>query len=427
MRKNEIIIIGAGIAGLSAARILHDHGLSVTILEARDRAGGRVWTDNSLGVPLDMGASWIHGIKKNPIHKLVKQHRIKTLVTDYESGILYDADGRAFPDSEVVETEKRFNKLMKKLDVEREELDEDMSLKDGIEMILAKQDLTDTQRRLLEYWITAEIEHDISANTSDLSLWYWDQDEEFKGDHVIFPGGYSQIVTQLAKDLDIRYEEVVEHIQYNEDGVTIKTANKHSYTASHAIITLPLGVLKNNQVNFSPPLPKKKQKAIQRLNMGDFCKVYLRFPDIFWDKEYEFIEYTSNKQGQWVSWMNYYPYIKHPILVAFNTGQFARTLEKMPDTEIVAQAMSTLKTIYGNSIPNPTDSFITRWGRDPYTLGAYSYIPVGSKGKHYDHMAEPVDNRLFFAGESTYREYPATVHGAFLSGIREAKRIIKLF
>lgn len=121
--------------------------------------------------------------------------------------------------------------------------------------------------------------------------------------------------------------------------------------------------------------------------------------------------------------MNYYVYSQQPILMAINTGTFGQHLEQLADPKIIQQAMHALQTMYGEHIPQPEDYLITRWGDDPYTQGAYSYIPVGVSGKAYDAMATPIDDRLFFAGEATSRDYASTVHGAFLSGKREAKRI----
>jgi monoamine oxidase len=85
-----------------------------------------------------------------------------------------------------------------------------------------------------------------------------------------------------------------------------------------------------------------------------------------------------------------------------------------------------LRLIYGEEIPDPEAWLITRWGHDPFAYGSYSYAPVGASIEDYEAMAEPVENRLFFAGEATYPEHSATVHGAFLSGMREAKRIAEL-
>ncbi len=420
-----LLIIGAGMAGLSAARLLHDAGYQVKVIEGRERAGGRIWTNRELGLPLDLGASWIHGVNNNPVQQLARDFGIETLVTDYDSIRVYYTDGTIIDDSDLEYAFGAFVELIETLDGAREELDSDTSLANGIETLLAEEDLSAEERKLADYIITTFIEHDIATDASELSLWYWDQDGEFGGRDELFPGGYDQIVNRLAEGLDIRYNEIVERVTYSENGVVVNTAN-NTYEGQRAIVTLPLGVLKQNRVAFSPALPSSKQQAIQRLNMGVLNKVYLRFPQAFWDTEPHFVGYIPARKGEWVSWMNLHRYIQEPILLAFNSGQFAKQLEGLTDEQIVEQGMSALRSMYGSSIPNPTNWLITRWTQDPFAYGSYSHIPVGASGEDYDRLAEPVANRLFFAGEATSREYPSTVHGALLSGWREAQRIMAL-
>lgn len=426
MSNNSILIIGAGMAGLSAAKTLHDAGLKVTMLEARERIGGRIWTNNKLGTPVDLGASWIHGIKKNPIQDLAKQYQVKTLPTDWDSVLLYDADGNVIPDKKLDRAESILERMIEQLDTDREALDDDTSLKAGFDSLIAQYDLSVEERQILSYVIANEIEHDYATNTSDMSLWWWDQDEEFKGKHVIFPQGYHQLIARLAEDIDIHLKTVVKEITYDNDSVTVKTSNNETFTASYGLVTVPLGVLKSGAISFNPPLPAKKQRAIEHLKMGIFHKTYLRFPHVFWDKEYEFIGYSSGEKDEWVTWMNYHYHVDEPILLAINTGAYARKLETLTDEQVINRGMSVLRTIYGNAVPQPTDYLITSWGKDPHSVGAYSYIPVGASDKDYEMMAQPVNDRIFFAGEATTRQYPSTVHGAYLSGQREAQQIRKL-
>ena len=138
------------------------------------------------------------------------------------------------------------------------------------------------------------------------------------------------------------------------------------------------------------------------------------------------IGYIPKKKGEWVEFFNLHPITGKPILVGFNAGSYAKSLEDWADEKIVAAAMQTLRTIYGAKVPDPTDYAITRWGSDPFAQGAYSFLATHATDEDYDALAEPMGDRLFFAGEATSRQYAATVHGALLSGWREADRIHNL-
>ena len=429
-RKFDVIVVGAGVAGLAAARRLKSQGSSVLILEARRRIGGRVWTDTSMpGVSLDLGASWIQGTKGNPITSLARSFNLRTSPTDFENVALYHPAGRRLSNAEVAGIETNYRSLLQRVEKLRDAMQgegrEDISLQAGFERVLAGRNLSDRERAALNFAIHAEIEDEYAADASELSLFNWDQDEGFGGSNELFPAGFGQIADGLARGLDIRLATSVSRIEYSDREVVIKTQHD-TFTADRVIVTLPLGVLKRGLITFSPGLPEQKLTAIRRLGMGVLNKVYLRFPKVFWPKENDVLGVVSQTKGQWGEWINYFRYTGQPILLGFNSGKYAWDLEGLANHEITAAAMNALRGIYGRSIPDPTDVVITRWAADPFTLGAYSSIPPGSSGKDYNTLAAPVGDRVFFAGEATSRLYPATVHGAFLSGEREARRISKL-
>jgi monoamine oxidase len=431
-RKFDVIVVGAGVAGLAAARRLKLQGASVLILEARRRIGGRVWTDTSMpGVSLDMGASWIQGTNGNPITSLARSFKLRTSPTDFDNIALYDSSGRKLGDTEVARIETDYQSLLQRVEKLRHAMQRegrgDISLQAGVEQVLAARNLTDRERAELNFAIHAEIEDEYAADATELSLFKWDQDEGFGGGNELFPGGYSQIPNGLARGLDIRLATPVKRIEYSNRGVVIQTEHD-TFTADRVIVTLPLGVLKRDLINFAPGLPEQKLTAIRRLGMGTLNKVYLRFPQVFWPKENDVLGIVSQPKGQWGKWgewINYFHYTGQPILVGFNSGQYARELEALSNHEITAAAMNALRGIYGRSIPDPSAVVITRWAADPFSLGAYSSLPPRSSGEDYDTLAAPIGDRVFFAGEATSRTYPATVHGAFLSGEREARRISK--
>ena len=422
LREADVIVLGAGISGLAAARTLVDKGLSVIILEARDRIGGRMWMDTSLGVPLDLGASWIHGVSGNPIAELADQFGVETIASNYDNGVVYDFDGRKMSDSEYKEAEELFDSIYSEVAQMQEDTDDDMPLQQAFDQVISTRNLSVEELHRLEFVIHGNFALELGADPDNLSLWEWDQDEEFGGDDVVFPQGYNQITDGLANGLDIRLGVKVVGVSYGADGVDVETSSG-AYGADKVIVTFPLGVLKQATVKFDPPLPESKQSAIDRLDMGVLNKVYLKFQESFWDEEIEGISYVGERTGEWCDWLNFMPYINEPVLMAFHGGAKGYAIEELSDDEIIAGAMKTLRVIYGNEIPEPEEFIITRWGQDPFAFGSYSHVPPLASGDDYDAIFEPVDDVLYFAGEATSREYPATVHGAYLSGLAAAEEI----
>lgn len=421
--KTEVLVLGAGISGLAAARTLMDDDWDVIVLEARERVGGRIWTDTTLGVPLDMGASWIHGESGNPITKLAKQFGVKTTPTDDENGIVFKADGSEMSDAEWAKLETLFEEVYAEVEAMQEDTDDDMPLQTAFDTALAEFDLSADQLRQLNYYAYLATALEYGADPKDLSLWEWDQDEEFGGNEVIFPGGYNQITNGLAQGLDIRLGIEVKSIRYGSDGVEVETS-AGVFMAEKAVVTFPLGVLKQGVIKFEPPLPSSKRDAISRLGMGLLSKVYLKFPEAFWDEDVETISYIGDRLGEWCDWLSFAPFIGEPILMAFHGGDKGVALEKLSDAEISAGAMKALRAMFGDDIPEPVGMLVSRWSRDPYSFGAYSYIPPFASGEDHEALFEPVDGVLYFAGEATSRQYPSTVHGAYLSGVAAAEEII---
>lgn len=423
----EVLVIGAGISGLAAATALRADGFDVIVLEARNRIGGRVWTDRSWpDTPLDMGASWIHGVKGNPIADIARNAKIATLPTDYENVWLYSTEGRLLENAEHDKADKEAEAFFEQaLEEADDRYDADVSIQRALDDLLAVQPLSPAQRRMLDYFVNSSIEHEYAADVADISLYEWDEGEGFDGEDVLFPGGYDQIAQVLAGGLDIRLKQPVKSIVYAADGVEVETA-AGTFTGERVIVTLPLGVLQKGVVRFDPPLPAAKQAAIDSLGMGLLDKLYLRFPHIFWPKEADLLGYISPAKGEWNETLNIAHYTGAPVLLCFNAATYGRAIEKLSDSEIVAGAMKTLRTLYGPAIPEPTGHLVTRWAGDPYAYGSYSYLRPGTSGETRDALAASVDDRIFFAGEATSRDYPSTVHGAYLSGLAAAEEIIEL-
>jgi len=421
--EKTVLVIGAGIAGLAAAQALRAHGVRVTIVEARDRIGGRIWTDRSLGGPVDLGADLIHREESNPIAALARTFHAATTPTDFEDALLFDERGKRIDRAETRRAFGQFERLLRQAKGRSKGLARDISVTEGLRRIRHDLAFSTEQQNLLN---RAEVEKmvDTAEELSRISLFSWDEDEEFDGPDVLLPGGFDQIVAGLARGLEIRLNHTVQHIAYNRGGVRAVT-DSAIFNGDFGIITLPLGVLKAGAVEFSPPLPYWKGQAICRLGVGSLNKVALRFSKVFWPAKRHYLSYVSPNKGEYPDFLNQYRYTKNPILVGLVAGDFSRTFEHKSDAQIVGESMHILRKRFGGA-PQPLKAKIARWGTDPFARGAYSYVPVGASYDDVDALAAPVEGRLFFAGEATHREYPTTVHGAYLSGLREAQRILGL-
>jgi monoamine oxidase len=273
--------------------------------------------------------------------------------------------------------------------------------------------------------LSAYLEFSTGGDISKLSSKFFDDDEEFNGEDLIITNGYDKVADFLAQGLDVRLNTRVTQIDYSNAKVGI-TANGENLEADYAIVTVPLGVLKNNAIGFIPTLPSEKLDAITHTNIGNVNKFLLVWNTPFWDTDLQYIGYTPETKGKFNYFLNIKKFSPSNGLMTFALGDYATQSESMTDSEVIDEIMLHLKSIYGNNIPNPTHFLRTKWGQNINAYGAYSYPTFGTTSADFDTLANEVDNKLFFAGEHTERDYRGTVHGAYLSGIREADKIIDL-
>lgn len=427
-KRRRVIVIGAGLSGLSAARVLAASGdFELIILEARSRIGGRIWTDtSSLKTPIDLGASWIHGIKKNPLFEMASAHGFKLVPTRNDlRPDTYTADGTLL-NAEQRDAMDRLDKQIMDLAYQKQDAlapGKDMSLGAALNQILKKQKLPRESEIRQRHLISTEIETDYATDIDTLSFRQWDKVHWFNGRDVLLPQGYLQVLNLLAADLDIRLEKVVSKIAYDKSGVRIQLSDGTVMTADHALVTLPLGVLKSGSVAFSPELPAKKKEAILGLEMGLLDKIYLKFDERFWSEQAYWIEYMGKDPRAWPEFLNVWKHTGEPILVGLNAGSYAHELEEKTDEQILAEAMKVLRTMYGDKVKEPVAYKTTRWSNDPFARGSYSYIPSGKSAALYDYLGAAIGNRLFFAGEASNSKDYSSAHAAYLSGIRAAQQI----
>ncbi len=424
-----VLVVGAGVAGLAAARALHDAGLDVVVLEARERIGGRAHTPDVGGVPVDAGAMFVHGVVDNPLAALCDALGIDYESTGFGMGPIHDAASGGPVEGGFLQLVLATRNFESRLEDLAAALPADASMRDAIEAFLDGADeLTEDKRRYASFALTQlliELYESGPADLMSLRAYVESPYTEFAGGNHVLPGGYVRVVDALAQGLDIRLNEPVSRISYDAAGVTVSTPSGE-VRGSHAIVTVPLGVLKAGVIAFDPPLPASKRAAIERLDMGNLEKVVLRFDEPFWRERgaSSTFLYIAETPGEFPGFTDWTDAAGAPTLVCLYGGRSARNvLDKGEDEEIAARAMQVLREIFGADVPDPIATHVTRWRDDPWTRGSYSYLPVGSSPDDMRELGEPVDERLLFAGEATEPQLYATVHGALVSGLREARRI----
>jgi len=412
-----VVIIGAGISGLAAAKKLKEKGFNIIVLEAQDKVGGRLRTNRTLGVAFDEGASWIHGTNGNPITNLAQQAGMNTAFTDDESLVCYDIGG-------VLRSDTVFNNAEAELETILSTLKNSGSATQSFETVFNSLHPTKVNDRLWKFLLSTYITFDL-GDLDKVSSTLYDEGEEFSGEERISTNGYDTIPIFLANGLNIQLNQRVSKIDYSNSKAKI-THNGTITEADYVLVTVPLGVLKANTIQFVPALPTVKQTAIQKLGMNCVNKFLLTWNTAFWDDE-QYICYTPEIKDKF----NYFVNVKkiNPsvnALMTFAYADYARQTETMSDAQIIDEIMVHLRDIYGNSIPNPNNMVRTKWQTNENSFGAYSFTQVGTELTHFDDLAEEINDRLFFAGEHTEADYFSTAHGAYLSGIREADKIIAL-
>ncbi|XP_019168965.1 PREDICTED: lysine-specific histone demethylase 1 homolog 1 [Ipomoea nil] len=442
--KGTVIVVGAGLSGLVAARQLIFLGFTVVVLEGRARPGGRVRSkkmsggNNGVIAAADLGGSVLTGINGNPLGVLARQlglplHKVRDICP------LYLPNGKTVNSDIDSKVETSFNKLLDRVCKLRQAMmievkSIDVSLGTALETFRSVYKVAeDPQERMLLDWHLANLEYANASLMSELSMAFWDQDDPYEmgGDHCFIPGGNERLVRALAEDLPIFYNRTVESIRYGIDGVLVYAGNQE-YRADMVLCTVPLGVLKKGAIEFVPDLPKQKKDAIARLGFGLLNKVAILFPYDFWGGEIDTFGHLtedSSMRGEFFLFYSYSAVSGGPLLVALVAGEAAIRFEKMSPLEAVGRVLEILKGIFspkGIAVPDPLQAVCTRWGQDQFTYGSYSYVAIGAAGDDYDILAESVADRVFFAGEATNRQYPATMHGAFLSGMREAAHILRV-
>ncbi len=420
MAGKSVAVIGAGMAGLAAGGALARVGADVTIYEARGRIGGRVFTSTLWpDLPCDLGASWIHGPKGNPLTTLAKAAGAAMVQTSYDSALAFAGGLEADEGSDPWDWVDDARDLAK-------DAPKDLSLKDALARLPDLQGKGAQDQDDVRAAIHRAIEHEYGGDWGRLSARYFDQGDQFGGKDVLLAQGYSALASHAAKGLSIQTGAEVIRISLRAKGVEIGFANGQSIWADSAIVTLPLGVLQSGRVAFGAPFTPARQAAIESLGMGLLNKVFLRFDSLPPTPPVDWLEKLDTPREVFPEWVNLAHVLRAPILLGFNAAGSADVMEKASDRDTIAAATGALRAMFGSAFPAPIDAQITRWRADPLALGSYSFHAVGAAERaRADLAGTDWDGRLAFAGEACSTDHPSTVHGAWLSGL-EAAQVLRL-
>ncbi|XP_029446598.1 lysine-specific histone demethylase 1B [Rhinatrema bivittatum] len=438
--NKSVIVIGAGPAGLAAAKQLQNFGIKVMMLEAKDRIGGRVWDDKSLkGVTVGRGAHIVNGCINNPIALMCEQLGIKMRKLRERCDLIQEG-GRITDPTIDKRMDFHFNAILDVVAEWRKDKTQhqDVPLGEKIQEIykaFVKESgiqFTELEEQVLQFHLS-NLEYACGSSLYQVSARSWDHNEffaQFAGDHTLLTAGYSTITDKLAEGLDIRMKSPVQNIDYAGEVVRVTTADGTVWTARKVLVTVPLALLQKSIIQFNPPLPERKVKAINSLGAGVIEKVVLQFPYRFWDSKIQGADFfghippSPNKRGLFGMFYDMDPQFKQAVLMSVVTGDAVTVIKDLNDKQVINQCMTVLRELFKEQeVPDPVKYFVTQWSKDPWIQMAYSFVKTGGSGEAYDIIAEDVQGKIFFAGEATNRHFPQTVTGAYLSGVREASKI----
>lgn len=422
--KQDVLVIGAGMAGLTAARTLAEAGLRVTVLEARDRVGGRIFTQRSGNEVIELGAEFIHG-RPPELWAIVNEAGLET----------YGRDGAqfCFEDSQLAESGSNLGNAFHLLDGLEDYSGPDLSFAQYLDTLSASPDERQSILGYVEGFNAAD-----SREISIISLGVQQKAEESIGGGIIGYGvrrGYNSIADFLTQRIahdngTIHLDTTVRELNWRAGNVEAITTSG-SFTAQQCIVTLPLGVLQNQSVAITPT-PEPILAAASKMRMGQASRITLAFREPFWKHlphppNLENLSFLFSFEKMPRVWWTSHPEPGNTI-TGWLGGPRSAQLNNLGNDQLADHTCATLAEIF--SI-NPTAlrqsllcCFHHNWQSDPFSLGAYSYVAAGGIDAP-QRMTQPLNNTLFFAGEHTDTTgHWGTVHAAVRSGLRAAAQIL---
>jgi polyamine oxidase len=407
----RMIVVGAGVAGLTAADAARRAGADVVVLEARNRIGGRAWTVPFGPGSIDLGASWVHGPVGNPVADALAASGIAARndgafysrmavwadgwVDAPDAATLAAAAGADWDPAEALAALGGSDRFV-----------------DGVEWYLADRGLDGSAGELARFallWIEGAM---VAAGPPDrISLAGLAAYAHGSGGNLVPDGGYGVLAERLGAGLDVLLGRPVTLIEHGGSEVVVHSG-RETFAGDRAVVTVPLGVLRDGSVTFDPPLSGGHAEAVDRLEMATLEKVVLRFPERFWPEPVWQITQVDGDKAFPV-WFDFSRHAGSPVLVAMCNPAIAPT----PVEQRADAALESLRRMFG-AVPQPDEVLVTDWAGDQWARGSYSYVPLGASVEDMRRLAEPVSDRLVLAGEATVPESYGTVQAAYRSGLR---------
>lgn len=421
MDKKEILIIGAGISGLVAARMLLRSGLKVTLMEARGRTGGRILTVSQHGVTAEAGPEFIHGYLKETI-SLLEEYHIPYIKME---GKMYFFRKGHFTEEQ--ENADHWETLIKKMKMLRSDIPFMQFLRENF----SGEHFRGLRESAIRYASGFDLADPHTASTCSL-VREWEQEdaEQFR-----IPAGYGKLTDELTLDIlsgggEIFFNQTVGHIQWEKDAVTVTASGNRKFCADKLLLTLPVGVLngkdmENYRIVFEPDIPLKR-RALEKIGFGAVIKIILYWKTPFWKEFVNDLQFIISDQDI-PTWWTQNP-TENGILVGWLGGLPADDYAGLSDAQITAMALQNLSSLFGISTAGLKDKLldvkIYNWRKDPFAAGAYSFDLAGS-GEAKTIWKRSIEKTLFFAGEACYEgPYMGTVEAAIISGLETATEII---
>lgn len=416
----KIIIIGGGIAGLYSARLLRDNGFQVTVLEASSTHGGRIRPLLTFSdYPVELGAEVILG-EKSVYHREIRDKNIKFFNTSISEN--YFICNGFLKDESEADSDDKFNRTQKIIQDIKFYKGHDLT----VEAYLTNNNLDEGYKHIAE----ALVGNDRGTNNNKIgmrslakSLNDW---KAGKNNYLLFNRSHLSAIEEITKikDIKIIYDFPVNKIDYSGRGVILFDKKGRSVEGNKAILTVPISILKNNDIQFNPSLPLEKQSAIDKIGIDSGMKIILKFNKRFWGESSGSIisdgivpTYTSYGKSRSVN---------NNILTAYIAGENANYLSDLGN-KATQEILKDLNRIFGNSTASNliNESFIMDWKKEQYIQGCYSY-PTLNENNSRDILKKSIKEKLYFAGEATnVNGHFGSIHGAMETGKEAVSEIIK--